>query len=83
MDEDNSTSAWLAARFGFAIDTWTDRQLRGGQTLSSNQAYGQDEFGNVYPLGQPYTPTRITSTPQMNPLFLLLLVGAVIFVASK
>ena len=51
--------------------------------MSSSQAYGQDEFGNVYQLGQPYMPTRVTSTPQMNPLFLLLLVGAVIFVASK
>lgn len=80
---DDSTSAWLAARAGFALDTWVDRQLGGGQTMSSSQAYGQDEFGNVYQLGQPYMPTRVTSTPQMNPLFLLLLVGAVIFVASK
>lgn len=83
MDENESPGAWVAARAGFALDTWIDRQLRGGQTLSSNQAYGQDEYGNVYVLGQPNTPTRVTSTPQMNPLFLLMLVGAVIFVASK
>lgn len=81
---DESTSAWLAARAGFALDTWVDRQLGGGQTLrNSGQSYGQDEYGNVYVLGQPNTPTRVTSAPQMNPLFLLLLVGAVIFVASK
>ncbi|MGK5023104.1 hypothetical protein [Janthinobacterium lividum] len=84
MEEDNGTNAWLAARAGFALDTWIDRQLGGGQTLyNSSQTYGQDEFGNVYVLGRPNMPTRVTSTPQINPLFLLMLVGAVIFVASK
>lgn len=81
---DDSTSAWLAARAGFALDTWVDRQLGGGQTLyNSGQTYGQDEYGNVYVLGQPNVPTRVSSTQQVPPLLLLLLVGALVYAVAK
>ena len=60
MDETESGSvdlsgigAWLGARTGNAIDALIDREVRKPPSIiDPSQAYGIDEFGNLYQRGQ-------------------------------
>jgi hypothetical protein len=55
MDEtqSNGWDAWLQARLGTAIDVAIDRTAYGPQTLGDGgQAYGVDQNGRMYTLGQ-------------------------------
>lgn len=90
MDEtqNNDAGAWFLSRLGFAIDTYVDRTLNRPQVVyDAAQAYGVDENGNLYRLGQPagygYTPTGGTVSVGGNPLMLLLLIGGLLYMASS
>lgn len=87
VEDTGAWSAWAMSRFGNAIDAYVDRQILGRQYLTGGaQQYGQDQYGNLYPLGQPTGQVIGQVQPnsqQISPLMLLLIVGAVILVASK
>jgi hypothetical protein len=55
--------AWVMARVGNAIDVYTDRALNRPQTIyDPAQAYGMDQNGRIYTLGQ--TNGQITAQVQ-------------------
>jgi hypothetical protein len=82
MDDQNVDSTWLLSRVGNALDALAYREINRGTMqpqLVSQQAYGQDEFGNVYMLGQPaQRPTPVQSVGG-NGLLMLLLIGVGIY----
>lgn len=96
MDETNDnggqvsyTDAWLSARVGNAIDALVDRTLARPQMGSdAAQAYGVDQNGNLYSLGQrnaqvvAQVQTR-TAGQTVSPLMLMLIIGAVVLLVSK
>jgi hypothetical protein len=90
MDETQSTSgwdAWLMARVGNAIDAKVDRVLNQPQYISDpSQAYGVDQNGRIYQLGQSngqIAATIQTTAPAKNSMLLLLLaVGAVLLLGA-
>jgi hypothetical protein len=75
--------AWGLSRLGFAIDTWTDREINRPQKIAQSGApYGIDQNGNLYEVGKPATvqtvsPVKGGANPQM-----LLLVLVLAYVAS-
>lgn len=91
MEETQNSSnwdSWMMARLGFAIDATVDR-IVARPTLGYDpaQAYGMDEQGRLYQLGQ--TNAHVSATVNntggavaLNPLMLLLIIGAIV-VASK
>lgn len=76
--------SWTMARLGNAIDVAVDRALNKPPTLvDSGQAYGVDQNGNIYQLGQTNGQLAATiqtnSAPKSN-MGMLLIVGLVVLV---
>lgn len=86
VEDTGAFSAWALSRFGNAIDAYVDRAILGPQYLSGGaQQYGQDQYGNLYPLGKPSGQVVGQVQPnsqQISPIMLLLIVGAIILVAK-
>jgi hypothetical protein len=93
MDETQSTysgDAWMQARLGNAVDALVDRVLMKPQYISDpGQAYGVDQAGNIYQLGQTNgqlaatIQTRAPGMPSNSMLLLLVVVGAVLLLEAN
>lgn len=87
MDEQNAfNSAWFAARLGNAIDVSVDRVIAKPQMVyDAGQAYGVDENGNLYQLGQRNGQFVQSVGVGLGSSQILLLVGllAVVLMAGK
>lgn len=85
-DDTNSPDAWGLARLGFAIDTYVDRQINSPQVLQDHSAaYGMDQNGNLYKVGQPTQVQTLTPAQgggRITPMMLLLGLG-LLYLATK
>jgi hypothetical protein len=90
MDETQTSGAgwdsWLAARVGNAIDAATDRALNRPQLGSDpGQAYGVDQNGRIYTLGQTngqiQAQVQTGAQTSLGALMPWLIIGAVVFLA--
>lgn len=86
--QNSDAGAWFLSRLGYAIDSYVDRTINRPQVVyDASQAYGVDENGNLYRLGQPanygYNQTGGTVSVGGNPLMLVLLVGGLLYLASS
>jgi hypothetical protein len=86
--QSNQTDAWLSARAGNAIDALVDRVLNQPQMgYDPAQAYGVDQNGRIYTLGQ--TNSQIAAQIQTNARgltispWLVLAVIALVVIESK
>lgn len=90
MDQTSQSSgldAWVMARLGTAIDVGLDRVLNRQPTLvDAGQAYGVDQNGNIYQLGQTNSQISATiqtaSAPKSN-MGMLLVVGLVVLLVME
>lgn len=91
MDETSNggqMDSWMSARLGNAIDALTDRALNRPQMGSDPaQAYGVDQSGRIYTLGQAngqITAQVSTGAPVgTNKLLPWLIIAAVVFFAVE
>jgi hypothetical protein len=88
MDETqtNNWDSWIQARLGQAIDVGIDRVVNKPQVVyDSSQAYGVDERGNLYMLGQNngQVAAQGNVTVGGNSTMLLLVIGAVVLYMSS
>lgn len=85
MDETQNgpdVNAWALSRLGYAIDVWTDRQINQPQVIGDHSAaYGMDQNGNLYKVGQP-TTVQTVSPISGGGGSMLLIVLAIAFMAS-
>lgn len=86
MGENQQPDAWALSMLGGAIGAYVDREINKPTAISSTTAYGVDERGNLYTLGQPAGQvTTSVSTGKvlgMSPTMLLLILGG-LYLASK
>lgn len=79
MDDTQSQDggAWVLSRLGYAIDAYVDRQLNNPQIIQDHSAaYGMDQNGNLYKVGQPTTVQTVSPVAgAINPTLLLLALG--------
>lgn len=88
VDTQNSGwDSWLMARVGNAIDIGVDRVLQRPQFGSDPaQAYGVDQNGRIYQLGQTNGQIRATVQTNVNPMGnmgTLLLLGLIALVVME
>lgn len=85
MDEtDNSASSWLSARLGRAVDTYVDNEIYKRQGMDSyGAAYGMDEHGNIYQVGQPNVQTAALPRTGISTQMMLLILAGVFFAMHK
>ncbi|MEH6434240.1 hypothetical protein [Massilia sp. DD77] len=91
MDEQQqsgSWDAWIQATAGYAIGAYVDRELRATQGMyDPAQAYGVDQSGRVYQLGQTNQQITATVAPtvggSLGGLMPWLIIGAVILFATS
>lgn len=88
MDEESSGSgglaqagAWLASRFGIAIDAVVDRELREIYAPNTQPVYGVGPTGQVYQLGRPAPAAQAPAPSLFTPQNLMLAAGAVLVLA--
>lgn len=85
MAFENDPGAWTLSQLGNVIDAYVDRTINRPQVVyDASQAYGVDQNGNLYQLGKPNMGGQVGGQVSVggSPL-LLLLIGAVIFMAIK
>lgn len=86
MDYDNSPppDAWALSMLGSAIGAYVDREINKPTAISSTTAYGVDDRGNLYTLGQPagQVVSNVSTAKGLNGTMLLLILGG-LYLASK
>jgi hypothetical protein len=85
MAFENDPGAWTLSQLGNVIDAYVDRTINAPQVVhDASQAYGVDQNGNLYQLGQPNMGGQVGGQVSVggSPL-MLLLIGVVIFMAVK
>lgn len=84
MDQLQQQDAWALGGLGYAIGAYVDRELNKPTNISANSAYGIDEQGRLYTLGQPagQVQASVSNGKPANPMMLLLILGAV-FLATR
>lgn len=80
---DQSADAWTMARLGNAIDSYVDRQLNSPQMMTGQTGYGIDQYGALYPLGQPATQQQVAAVQARPNYMLLLLIAGGIYLATQ
>lgn len=85
-DNQPPPDAWALSALGTAIGAYVDREINKPTAIANSGAYGIDERGNLYTLGQPagQVVSNVSTTGRgvLSPTVLLLILGG-LYLASK
>jgi hypothetical protein len=75
---------WALAMLGGVIGSYVDREVNKATVIDGTTGYGLDEYGRMYPLGQPTQAATLPPPQQpVNGMLLLLVLGAVFVAVSR
>jgi hypothetical protein len=83
LDTDSGTQTWALSRLGYGIDALIDREINKPTAIANSGAYGIDNQGRIYTVGQPLPAATVAPRQPINTTLVLLVLAAVYLAMNK